>query len=241
MKYITTLNKALFENYGRKTLASWSRVLDGPIFLYIDPKEREFWNGLGLDMNIIDFNNDSLAVINRISDYEDGLGIDKSDFRFSSKRFSWKVMSIWQAANDDDSFTWIDADCILSDNFEVWWDQVYSKTHQISYFGRNYKKMHAETGLVYFNVRQSRCVIDHVFNAYSDLDLYNFKEWHDAYIFTSFIRDRRDCYDISDKFNLRSSNPILELDRGVRISHLKGNRKQTGFTFKDYISIKLGR
>ncbi len=243
--FVTTLNTKLLEEYGRTTLGTWADFTRRKIVVVVSPDElADFEVALGSRYRVLPFAEDSLRSMAAIREREEVLDHRRGDFRWQAGRFAWKVFAmreVFAAYPGESHITWLDADSILKPGFDEWVGKVFSLTHAVSYLGRAHKGIHAETGLINFVGPKGRELCERVINIYRSLELFEFNEWHDAYIFTSVLLYNKHCFDISKNQGVRSSNPLYEIDRGIHIIHLKGMRKNSNSKLLDNIRIFLGR
>jgi hypothetical protein len=242
---VTTLNARLLDDYGRATVATWSAFTKRSIVVVVLPEEVSlFETSLGSGYTVLPFGVDSLGCIDRISATEKALDYRTTDYRYQASRFSWKVFALHEAfcqRPPSSSVAWLDADSLLQDGFDSWWTELCPETHSVSYFGRSHKGIHAETGLMNFAGPRGQQMFERVLRVYTSLELFEYREWHDAYIFTSVFQFNKRCFDISRHHGVRSSNPIYEVDRGRHIVHLKGARKAAASPLIDRLRVFLGR
>lgn len=243
--FVTTLSTKLFEEYGRSTVARWSDFTRCGIVVVVSPEEvADFKAALGNRYRVIPFSEASLRSMAEIRARESELDFRRGDFRWQAGRFSWKVFAmheVFAAFPDEPAITWLDADSILKPGLDEWLGQMFSPTHAVSFLGRTHKGIHAETGLINFVGPKGRELCERVVGTYRSLKLFEFNEWHDAYVFTSVLLYNRQCFDISKHHGVRSSNPLYEIDRGRHMLHLKGKRKKSSSMLLDDIRILLGR
>jgi hypothetical protein len=243
--FVTTLSIKLFREYGQSTVGTWADFTRRDIVVVVSPEEMgDFEAVLGSRYRVLPFSDASLGHMAAIRDREDEIDHQRDDFRWQASRFAWKVFAmdeVFGAFPDEPTITWLDADSVLKPDLDDWLDQVFSPTHAVSFLGRTHKGIRVETGLINFIGPKSRELFERVLAIYRSLQLFEFNEWNDAYIFTSVLLYNKYCFDISKHRGVRSSNPLYEIDRGRHILHLKGMRKNNSFTLLDDIRILLGR
>lgn len=243
--FVTTLNTKLLEEYGRTTVATWADFTQRAIVVVVSPDEvRDFEVALGSRYTVLPFGEESLRSMAAIRTREEELDHRRGDFRWQAGRFAWKVFAmqeVFSAFPEEPNITWLDADSILKPGFDEWVGEIFSLTHAVSFLGRAHKGIHAETGLINFVGPKGRELCERVIGIYRSLELFEFNEWHDAYVFTSVLLYNKHCFDISKHRGVRSSNPLYEIDRGHHIIHLKGMRKNSSLMLLDNIRIFLGR
>jgi hypothetical protein len=242
---VTTLNSKLLEEYGRSTVATWANFTRRSIVVVVSPDEvSSFEEALGSRYRVLPFCKDSLQSMATIRAFEAELDYRRADFRWQAGRFAWKVFAMQEAFAaypGEPTITWLDADSILKPGFDEWLAKIFSPIHAVSFLGRAHKGIHAETGLLNFIGSKGRELCERVVEIYRSMQLFEFNEWHDAYVFTSVLLYDKHCFDISKHNRVRSSNPLYEIDRGRHILHLKGMRKSFNFMLLDDIRILLGR
>lgn len=242
---ITTLSSKLLADYGRSTVATWGSFTKKRIVVVVKPDElAQFRAELGSKYFVIPFSNESLQCIEAIREREEELAYRKGDYRWQAARFSWKVFAMDEAYRvfpKEDPVTWLDADSLLKRDFDKWLLRLFSDSHAVSFLGRAHKQMHAETGLIDFRGDRGREIFREVLEIYKTLDVFNFNEWTDSYIYTYAFQFKKDCYDICKHLGVKSSNPLYEIDRGRHLLHLKGMRKNSKIMLIDDLRILLGR
>jgi hypothetical protein len=242
---VTTLNARLLEDYGRDTVATWSRFTRQPIVVLVSPEEEAFFaRTLGAAYRVRPFGPRSLRAMHAIRDKESELNHRRDDYRFQAARFSWKVFAMaeaFAAFPDEPALTWLDADSLLKPGIDEWLTQLFVGDDAVCFLGRAHKQIHAETGLIHFRGAQGRELFARVLHEYESLGLFDHHEWTDSYIYTAVFQFRRGCADLSRRHHVRSSNPIFEIDRGRHLLHLKGGRKGSSSLVLDHLRIWLGR
>jgi hypothetical protein len=243
--FVTTLSTKLLEEYGRSTVGDWADFTQRPIVVVVSPDEiGDFEAALGSRYRVLPFGGASLSSMAAIRGKEAELDNRRGDFRWQASRFAWKVFAmqeVFSAFPDEESVTWLDADSLLKPGFDAWLEQVFSPTHAVSFLGRTHKGIHAETGLMNFVGPKGRELCEQVVEIYRSLELFEFNEWHDAYVFSSVFLYNKHCFDISKHHGVRSSNPLYEIDRGRHILHLKGMRKNSSTMLLDDLRVLLRR
>ncbi len=242
---VTTLNTKLMNEYGHGTVGTWSAFTHRRIVVVVNPEDVEpFQSRLGEGYSVIPFGADSLQHMADIRAREDELDHRRGDYRWQAARFSWKVFAMeeaYKAFPDEDPATWLDADSLLKPGFDDWLSSVFSPDHAVSFLGRAHKQLHAETGLINFQGALGRELFERVLDIYKSLELFEFNEWTDSYIYTSVLQFNKHCFDICKHRGVRSSNPLYELDRGRHLLHLKGMRKSSSTHLLDDLRVLLRR
>ncbi|MDR7096750.1 hypothetical protein J2X09_004507 [Hydrogenophaga laconesensis] len=231
--------------YGHSTVGTWSAFTDRRLVVVVNPEDvAPFQSNLGEKYSVIPFSADSLKHMANIRAREDELDLHRGDYRWQAARFSWKVFAMEEAYKvfpDEDPVTWLDADSMLKEGFDQWLSTLFSPTHAVSFLGRAHKQLHAETGLINFRGALGRVMFERVLDIYKSLELFEFNEWTDSYIYTSVLQFNKHCFDICKHRGVRSSNPLYELDRGRHILHLKGMRKNSSTMLLDDLRVLLRR
>jgi hypothetical protein len=242
---ITTLSAKLLDDYGRSTVATWQGFTSRPIVVVVNPDEvAKFRFDLGSAYHVIPFSNQSIQSMEAIRNREAELAYRKGDYRWQAARFSWKVFAMEEAFRmfpENDPATWLDADSLLKQGFDDWLAQLFSDRHAVSFLGRAHKQLHAETGLINFRGAKGRELFCKVLEIYRSLEIFDFNEWTDSYIYTYTFQFHKDCFDICKHRGVRSSNPLYEIDRGRHLLHLKGMRKSNSIMLFDDLRVFLRR
>lgn len=242
---VTTLSARLLDEYGRNTVATWAEFTRRKIVVVVSDEEAPaFRSALDPAYLVHPFSAQSLDHMAQIRAREAELAYRRDDYRWQAARFSWKVFAMAEAFATfphEEEVTWLDADSVLRDGIDEWLSQLFSSSHAVSFLGRAHKQIHAETGLIDFRGPEGRRLFGRVLDAYRSLELFEFNEWTDSYIFTWAFQFNKHCFDISKQRGVRSSNPLYEIDRGRHIVHLKGMRKGSSSHLLDDIRVLLRR
>lgn len=242
---VTTLSAKLLDDYGRSTVATWHAFTKRRIVVVVNPDEvAQFRTDLGSAYSVIPFSDESLQSMAAIRRREEELAYRKGDYRWQAARFSWKVFAMeeaFRAFPEDDPATWLDADSLLKPGFDNWLSQLFSERHAVSFLGRAHKQLHAETGLIDFRGAKGRELFRKVLEIYRSLEIFDFNEWTDSYIYTYAFQFHKDCFDICKHRGVKSSNPLYEIDRGRHLLHLKGMRKSNSIMLLDDLRVLLRR
>jgi hypothetical protein len=242
---VTTLSAKLLDDYGRSTVATWHAFTKRRIVVVVNPDEvAQFRTVLGSAYSVIPFSDESLQSMAAIRSREEELAYRKGDYRWQAARFSWKVFAMeeaFRAFPEDDPATWLDADSLLKPGFDDWLSQLFSDRHAVSFLGRAHKQLHAETGLIDFRSAKGRELFRKVLEIYRSLEIFDFNEWTDSYIYTYAFQFHKDCFDICKHRGVKSSNPLYEIDRGRHLLHLKGMRKSNSIMLLDNLRVILRR
>lgn len=242
---VTTLSAKLLDDYGRSTVATWHPFTSRRIVVVVNPDEVvKFRTELDSVYSVIPFSDDSLQSMAAIRGREEDLAYRKDDYRWQAAKFSWKVFAMeeaFRAFPEDDPATWLDADSLLKPGFDNWLSKLFSDKHAVSFLGRAHKQLHAETGLINFQGAKGREYFRKVLEIYRSLEIFDFNEWTDSYIYTYAFQFHKDCFDICKHRSVKSSNPLYEIDRGRHLLHLKGMRKSNSIMLIDDLRVLLRR
>jgi len=164
-----------------------------------------------------------------------------SSYKYDSVRFCYKPYTIAQAlqdyAQDYTRLLWIDSDTVFHKEITEDWitKNLYKEDTLMSYAGRvNY---YSETGLLLFNLEHpnTKNYIDSVRKLYDNDLIYLLKEWHDSYIWDA-VRQQYEAkgntfYNVAEAVhNKVPGGHILAYLYGDTIDHMKGKRKQQGYS-----------
>lgn len=197
-------------------------------------------------------NNFTDDIINFYEVYQDKF---QSNFRFAPERFIHKPTAILSIVKEIDRkalphqyLIWLDGDSlILKESFLETVNVLKPDRHQqAAVFDRLDHYFYCEAGLMIFNLEHSetRRLLEEWANVFLTGDIFNYIEWHDAFIFTCLMLQRPPgsfrllCRD----FGLRSLHPIAELKMlKACFDHMKGDeRKKLGFSTERYsVSSRL--
>lgn len=161
---------------------------------------------------------------------------DQYNFRYDALKFCHKVFALSHAASElvtaqyNGWLVWLDADTFATKEVTLpWLKEQLPDGADIVHLPR--KTMpYSETSFVGFNFARPKApiFISDLMNIYVDDELFNYKEWHDGWIFSRllYIHNYNGLavhsltppgYDGIDAFE---NSPL-----GERLTHLKGNRK----------------
>jgi len=164
---------------------------------------------------------------------------EKKSFKWQAVRFCYKVFATRHAAEntDTDWLIWLDADSHTHSAVTYkWLSRVCPENSFISYLGRT-DRYHSECGWVAYNMRDPLALkfIQHFASLYDSDTIFNYKEWHDSFVWDEVRKLWRDKYKV--KFhNLNpepdtkglAGHPFINSELGSVMDHMKGDRKQRG-------------
>lgn len=252
MKYtvITSFNQAGLECYGQTMIdtftAHWPNVVN--LIVYA---ENCFPKITRSNTQILDIHQccpDLIKFIQRHQDNPQHTGkIDKrgnlvqqgENFKLDAVRFSFKSYAITHAALtvDSDWLIWLDADVRTFENVPV---TMIAETCPMEYYSSHLGRLDkfSETGYVTFNLKHdiNRKFMQHWRHLYDSDQLFDLKEYHDAYVYT-YLKDLYEGH-LAEFFNLTPQavltdksargHPFINSILGQYMDHLKGDRKKTG-------------
>lgn len=241
---VTTFSDKDYLSYGRRFIESFEKFWpqDVRLHLYHDsiPPEThstriQLNSFLAADPDLVAFKARHQGKIQH-----QGVRIDGSyEYRFDAVRFCHKAFAITHCAlnTDADMLFWLDADTITFSGIEHGFlDDLLPKGVFISHLGR--QKMHSETGYIGFDLRhpESRCFMEFWRGIYTEDNIFELPEWHDAYVF-DVVRRYFESKNLISSHNLAGKNasdhhPFVNSQLGACIDHLIGTRrKQAGCSF----------
>jgi len=163
-----------------------------------------------------------------------------NNFKYDAVRFCYKPYAIKTAYDfftqepNNTRLLWIDSDTVFKQRLTEEWitKNLYDQTAYLAYLGRpNY---HSETGLLLFNTQHpyTKTYINQVVNLYNTDNIYTLPEWHDSYIW-DYVRElntKEHAHNISKDIPKVPGGHILNYCFGDTLDHLKGKRKQVGYS-----------
>ena len=179
----------------------------------------------------------------RYDKFKNSLIADGPSYKWQAVKFSYKIFSIYLASKLEkisNKIVWIDADTIcISDLNESDLIQFLPKEDELmSYLGRDSfppEHPHSETGFLGFNLLHERfeAFIKTAISFYTTGELFALKLYHDCIIYdttrTIFEMSGTKFKNLSGKF-ISESHPFVKCALGNYFDHLKGNRKQLGYS-----------
>jgi len=240
---VTSFNKAIWDGHGKPCVMSWLKHIKGDynLHIYMDGRPAD-------DLPVRD--NIRYFFLDNFSDYTDFLketsnqgmpqGVPpEHQFRFQFRRFWPKVYSLWKTVIDDknDYVLWLDADILVNKDFDL--DKFVKKSlKKETYFtilDRGDPWGYCDSGFMFLN-NNERTVwdfFDRLKNIYTSKTIFQFREWHDAYLITQLLkitygeqtspRYKRNVTSLSGLS--KSLHPLEDSELKNYMVHLKGQRK----------------
>ena len=170
-----------------------------------------------------------------------------NNFRFNAIKFSYKVFAInysLKFLSDEDFLIWTDADLRCKREFSSN-DMVKfmpEENELMSYLGRTefpLGRPYSECGFLGFNIRhpQFKDFIGRMVEVYKTGEIFSHEEWHDSWIWDQVRREFEKkgflFKNISGPVYQKVEHPFVNCELGKFFDHLKGKRKNTGFSYKE--------
>lgn len=255
--FISTMNKKLYEDYGKRFIKEFIEFSSPDIKLFIifegnipeeliniknnffvvpflSQKHQLFIKYFGRlyeanGLKIREFNENGQKKINISNDY-----------RFNSIKFSFKPFSIYQSLDyipeDLDYLIWIDADLRCKKNFNSnsFIKFLPENNFLMSYLGRK-KPWYSECGFLAFNLNHIKFkkYINRVINIYTSGEIFSLEQWHDSWIWDHVRNEFEDNEAVEFK-NISGrgyelDHPFINCGLEEFFDHLKGpDRKKVG-------------
>lgn len=213
VKLVTSLNKILYEQYARNNFKSWVEYLVLP-----EGSEIEVWfwgeipqglpqctkNGTPFKYKIFDVQSEGWKYfINTYKNHPRPKSQPGQEYMFNFIPFSCKVYALAEAsweikseytehtgpANPFTHLVWLDADVELTKTVdESFLQNVISNSH-FAWLDRSAPWSHGETGFIMASADPDTLdLFLQVANCYGSGQLFYFAQWHDAFIFTAYLR-----------------------------------------------------
>lgn len=178
------------------------------------------------------------------------------EFRFNFMPFSCKVFALAESAwtmDNYDALIWIDADTYLKESMDGEWlqNKGFPNGSNLVFLDRGPRWGYGETGFI--GVRKELGLqpgeIDQTLDTFFEQakiwgsgQLFFFREWHDAFTYTSIVRrasfhdpERVRVNNLNRDMNSQVNDGLQPFETSVlaeKFVHLKGNRKDN---FKEFI------
>ena len=179
----------------------------------------------------------------RLNKVDQKLILQGPSFRWQAVKFSFKVFSIYLASqieNISSNIVWIDADniCISPVNEENLKQFLPNADELMSYFGRDAcppEFPHSETGFLGFNLKHEKfnSFIKTAISLYTTGEVFSLKFYHDCLVYDTtraiFEMVGAKFKNLSGEF-ISEEHPIVKSELGKYFDHLKGQRKEMGFS-----------
>jgi hypothetical protein len=157
------------------------------------------------------------------------------EFKWDAVRFSHKVYSIFQCAEESnaDILFWMDGDTYCHSPITLNQVQLLLPVDQdLYYIGRERKW--PECGLYAIDLRseKGREFLSEFQRVYDNAEngIFQMEEWHDSYVFEQVRLDIKDLKSLNWTEGLikGEGHPIINSEWGAYLDHLKGDRKDIG-------------
>lgn len=213
VKLVTSLNKQLYEKYAKDNFKSWVNYLYLP-----EGSEIEVWfngempqglpqrtnNGTPFKYKILDVQSEGWKYF--ISSYKNHprpKAQPGQEYMFNFVPFSCKVYALAEASWDIKSqytentgpanpFThviWVDADIELLQTVDETFLQKVAENSNYAWLDRSAPWTHGETGFMMATADPDTLdLFLQVANCYGSGQLFHFAQWHDAFIYTAYLK-----------------------------------------------------
>lgn len=258
-KVVTSFSKPLWTKYAKECIQSWLDKMVLP-----EGSSFEFWvqgifplglpmksaQGLPVRYKSLDAQSQEWLLFAQTfnsmprPDVEPG-----QEFRFNFMPFSCKVFTLAEAAwtmQDHDAMIWIDADTFLKEPINGEWldGNVFPNGSNLAFLDRGPRWGYGETGFIgarkatELGQGETDQVLDTFFEQakiWGSGQLFFFREWHDAFVYTSVARrayfqdpERVRVNNLNQDMNSQVQDGLFPFETsvlGTKFVHLKGNRK----------------
>jgi hypothetical protein len=157
----------------------------------------------------------------------------KDGIRFAPKAFTI-ARAIQELSESYDYIIWLDADVKINKDWDDdFFENVLPKDEMVSALQRS--KKHSETGFLAFNCKHKdlQAFANTYINLWTSMELLNFPEQHDAYLFDVAIKKVQAPVRNLNKLN-DHVHPFNYSYLGKYMDHLKGKRKKSGESPEQY-------
>ena len=240
---VTSFNKAIWDGHGKPCVMSWLKHIKGDYNLHIYMDGRPA-SDLPKADNIRYFFLDNFEDYTKFLRDTVNMGVPQGvppehQFRFQFRRFWPKVFSIseeiWESSFP--KILWLDADILFNKNFALT-EFTQDHTKPFTILDRGEPWGYCDSGFMYLQERDEESTIladfaTHLRNLYHTKTIFQFREWHDAYLITqllkiTFGKQTSDVYksSVESLCGLSSSlHPLEDSPLKEYMVHLKGQRK----------------
>lgn len=238
--YVTSFNKKLYSEYGKKFLNTFN--FEGDLILFSEEDMNFVKNELDIKYNLfignlLDVDKGFLNFCKR--NKKRNIKDAKKGFRFNAIRFSYKVFSLINAYkyfNDRkyDLMIWLDGDIIfkkqLKSNYVI--NKLSSNDTLLSYLGRKNGRCYSECGFLIFNLNHKyiKKFLYQIKDCYLKDEIYELDEWHDSYIWDYFrikfqIMYKIKNFNITNRFECKQNVNHIVNESPLKdyLDHLKGD------------------
>lgn len=252
MKYtvITTFHQAGLELYGQKMIDTFERYWPDNVNLvvYAENCNPQFSKPNVEITQLLEVSKECRRFVKRhrnnpeahggLGPHNQGKWSEKKSFKWHAVRFCYKVFSVHHAVNniDSDWIIWLDADsCTHSAVTLNWLQKVCPDSHDFSYLGRT-DRYHSECGWVGYRKAGNHAVdfANRFAKMYIEDEIFNYKEWHDSFIWDIVRREFQDrgarFHDLNPEPDTKglAGHPFINSELGLCLDHMKGERKHLG-------------
>lgn len=244
---ITTFHREGMEQYGQRMIDTfeqhWPSTVD--LIVYAENCQPRTTKPNVKVVDLLASSDECVAFVERHRNNPKAHGKDvtqdpRKQFRWDAVRFCYKPFSISLAEKtvDTDWLIWCDADTLTHTPVpEDFLDSISPSDSMITFLGRG-DKYHPECGWVGYNLRHPTCrkFIDDFVSQYTEDKLFELKEYHDSYIWSTLWKAYRD----QNKFHNLNPNPdnkgfaghpFINSQLGLYLDHVKGKRKSEGHSY----------
>jgi len=223
MRFVTSFTQALVEKYAWRLLET-RQHLPGELHVYTEDKAVSSGDGIVA--------HDLHKLCPKLVQFKTKLrNFHATGFRNDVVKFSNKVFAqahaLWNAS---EIVCWIDADCVILKPIPESFLVGLLKGGYCGYFGRNGNAPYTETGFLIFDPRKEQN--QRFVNAYRDVYLsgriFALPQWHDCYAFDEARKNFGEFRSLS--IDPGVMHPIVASPLGEYIDHLKGPRKNVGYS-----------
>ena len=179
--------------------------------------------------------------VTRLPELQELGGADKNNesFLWDAVRFSNKVFCIINAVKNSSEYdyvVWLDADTFIFKPMPIGFlANLLQPDTMLTYLGRD--TIYPECGFVGYNLkhRETQNFINDWKKLYTTGNIFQLDEWHDSAVFWHLVKiylEERTVIvnDIGYKKGVEGHHVFINSDLGNYIDHMKGNRKQKGFS-----------
>lgn len=251
---VTSFSKSGFTQYGRRMLESALLHLPKSIDLWVYVEEDPatlLQSGLDFSGRRVRMEN-LLAIPGGVKDFLAKHGNDprkwgkvpgqeKINFRFACNKFAHKQFSVYHAAMnvETDLLYWADADTIFfADVPEEFFTEILPEPYYMCVLGRG-THYHPECG--WFGLRVAHPFHKEFVSRYIDMlrtdSFLNEAQWHDSWLQWQVMKrmeheGKIQVYNLSPGY-AHAGHPWLVSPLARYADHMKGNRKNTGSSWKE--------
>lgn len=241
---LTTFPEKYYTLYGKKFIETFDTYWDKTIPLYVyfeGPKDHEVYQLQNERIFILDYDTECPKQV----DFEKRNAKNKKIFidsyfniKEAAVRFSHKVYALTYHCKKNISHyvVWLDADTItIGDVDSTWLDKLTHKNCYISTLVR--VNVPIEAGFILLDTTHPyhKEFIYRYEDIYNSDKIFGYKEWHDGYLLDLLIKamhkeEKIKIFNLSPPNYGKHGHPFVEGILGEKLDHLKGKRKQLGYS-----------